>query len=620
MDIEELASVADRLKESISWEEKISVLDRSVPDLKSVPGLSKKEEYILKSLIVIGQEEILQGLEEIKPLLASLFPVEAFYASFGGLVGYQVQVMRLLARQEEKSFVINNYEPPQGIDISADTPQIDAYVDKGLESLPFLGEIYVVGGAADRLRPHDPLTLDPLPAASFSFCGYTLLEWLIRDIEARESLYYERFGEKVVTPIALMTSYEKRNHENIVALCEEKRWFGRGQDSFRFFCQPLVPTMDAQGKWCVTSAGELLMKPGGHGVLWKLAEEAKIFEWMRSQNRSKLLVRQINNPIAGIDHGLLAFCGVGFAQDKAFGFASCSRQVHSAEGMNVLIKGEKGSCLTNIEYCDFSKKGICDVPMEEGGQYSRYPSNTNILFADIDAVQEKIKECPLPGTLVNKKSVATQEGEICVVRLESTMQNLADAFVFDGPLATAPTFLTYHERHKTISAIKKRWQEGADLLETPEGCLQDWIKNTRELLSDYCGMQVPQTFFFFYHGALGPLFSRIALKIRGGKLGDRAEVRLELAHVEMQQVEVEGSLHVEAVSLLEGSCILKNVRIVNKGLSLKGAHEYWKGECLPDEVCKIRLGKNSHFYAEGVVLEGNQIIEVREGEKVVLLP
>jgi hypothetical protein len=122
----------------------------------------------------------------------------------------------------------------------------------------------------------------------------------------------------------------------------------------------------------------------------------------------------VNNPVANTDDGLLAFTGVGCQGDKRFGFASCPRQVKASEGVNVLIETstEEGYkyTLTNIEYCDFKKFGIQDKPERPGSSYSKFPSNTNILFVDINAVLDAVKKCPIPGILVNMKKNHLQNG------------------------------------------------------------------------------------------------------------------------------------------------------------------------------------------------------------------
>ncbi len=124
-------------------------------------------------------------------------------------------------------------------------------------------------------------------------------------------------------------------------------------------------------------------------------------------------------------------------RDKKFGFASCPRQVKASEGINVLVEAPHSQgykyTLTNIEYCDFKKFGIVDQPEKPGSPYSKFPSNTNILFVDLEAVLDAITRCPIPGILVNLKKLTYrtntgQKKEEEVARLESTMQNIADFF------------------------------------------------------------------------------------------------------------------------------------------------------------------------------------------------
>ncbi len=103
------------------------------------------------------------------------------------------------------------------------------------------------------------------------------------------------------------------------------------------------------------------------------------------------LVRQINNPVAGTDHALLALAGIGCHERKSLGFASCPSFPKTAEGMDVLIETEGQSevsyCLTNVEYTEFEAQGIKDEAQSAENPYSAYPANTNILFVDLQAIQ-----------------------------------------------------------------------------------------------------------------------------------------------------------------------------------------------------------------------------------------
>lgn len=632
---------------------------------KFLLNASLQHEFIIKSLFAIGQgERVFQadfGKEgELEELLERLVSVEHFYSSIGGLIGYHLRMLQLLSggssKEERRSF----YHPAEGVDISCENSLVRKSVKEGLFHMKNLAEIYPVGGAADRLSLQDERTGEQLPAACLPFLGRSLLEGLIVDLQAREYLHYKLTKEQLTTPVAMMTSKEKNNHQHILDICEENGWFGRGEESFRFFCQPSVPAVNKSGDWCLQGSLKLILKPGGHGAIWRLAQEEGIFDWFFSQGKIKALIRQINNPVAGTDYGILAFTGVGFAQNKRFGFASCPRQIKTSEGVNVIIETPKeGSVqyvLTNIEYCDFKRFGIVDQPEKPGSLYSQFSSNTNLLFADLKAVQEAVEKCPIPGILVNLKKMTYQTGtgqkkEEEIARLESTMQNIADFFTEDFPSSLQKgergklqTYLTYNKRRKTISTAKRAFTLGSSLVETPEGCFLDILNNGRELLTE-CGLQVPEendpaifftkgpSFIFLYHPALGPLYSVITQKIRGGKLSLGSELQLQIAELDMTDLDVQGSLlvhadcvmgHVSGKGILNyssncGKCTLKNVSVRNKGIDFDMPNVYWKNEIARQESCHIILRGRSEFYAENVTFAGDFFIEVEDGVRVTAI-
>lgn len=65
-----------------------------------------------------------------------------------------------------------------------------------------MGEIYPLGGAGDRLGLVDERSGECLPVAMLPYCGRTLLEGLIRDLQAR--------------PLVLRTFRTFRTHEQFV--------------------------------------------------------------------------------------------------------------------------------------------------------------------------------------------------------------------------------------------------------------------------------------------------------------------------------------------------------------------------------------------------------------------
>ncbi|MBF5059746.1 UTP--glucose-1-phosphate uridylyltransferase [Candidatus Neptunochlamydia vexilliferae] len=673
---QKLFSILEALQKAETLEEKISALGVK----KTFPWVETlEEEYLVKAAFVCGQEERLESLESLRVL-------ESFY----GILKYHYLVLTLLSTEKEEALIPKQVQelgacqsrrfrfssleavpyrgdrgdaegvkdgdagagknqflnlfgytlrPPEGIDIRKEDEVVKKAILEGIKRQGEMAEVYPVGGAADRLELKDEKTEEGLPAARLIFLGKPLLEGVIADLQAREYLHYKFFGKQVTTPIVMMTSHVNRNHAHIRAICAQNKWFGRPEESFRFATQPLVPTFTKQGKWCLQRQGKLLLKPGGHGALWKLLDQEGVFAWLKKLGKKKMLVRQINNPMAAIDYGLLAFLGLGHAQDKAFGFASCPRLVNAHEGMNVVkVQGEE-EVLTNVEYCDFEKRGIEDKPFEPGGSHSRFPSNTNILFADIEKIEEVVRKNPNPGLLVNFRKghhYHSPNHKEPIARLETTMQNIADHF------PASESYLTFNKRRKTISTTKRKSTAKGALLETPEGCYYDYMLNAHELLGAYCNMELPSfpdgttfakegpPFLFSYHPALGPLYSIIGKKIRGGTLANGSELQLEIADLNIENLTLEGSLLIDATNIMghqeegllrysdqTGQCILKNVTVKNEGIDWEEEdHLFWKHEVKRRSALKVVLHGHSQFIAENVTLRGDLTLDVPHGMKM----
>ncbi|MBA3722496.1 MAG: UTP--glucose-1-phosphate uridylyltransferase [Parachlamydiaceae bacterium] len=629
---------------------------------KSISDLPIDRQYAIKSVIAIGQAPIIFNMqnsgedcfERFDEILRHLLELERFYQFLGGIIGYHVTVLTMIA--EQNNAVISkdtNFIHPEGMQLDHDTIEIRSAVKWGIENLSKIAEILPLGGAGDRLNLTDEKSSTPLPAAMLSFLGRSLLEGIIRDHQAREYLYYKLYGKQLITPIAMMTSSEKNNHMHILNICQNNNWFGRPQDSFFFFIQPLVPVITTDGNWSLSAPLTLTLKPGGHGVIWKLAQNQGVFDWLNSKGYHKSLVRQINNPIAGTDLALLALMGIGCKKNKAFGFISCERLLNAAEGTNVLIEKQISNayeyCLTNIEYTDFARQGIGETPATPGSPYSKFPTNTNIIFADIPSIQRAIQTCPIPGQIINIKNkfpyidsnghLSYKEGG----RLESTMQNIADCFCKSFSKKpkmselhdSLPTFILNNPRIKTISTTKKTYKDGESPLGTPEQAYFDLLINNLHLLQSLCKFNLPSqesldiylkkgpNCIFLHHPALGPLYSIIAQKLRNGRLHPGSELQLEIAEVDIEELDLKGSLIIEVKTPMghkdtkshllyggEGRCRLHNVQVNNKGIDRSESNCYWKNKIEHHEKLHIILEEGAEFEAKDVKFEGHLVFEV----------
>lgn len=64
--------------------------------------------------------------------------------------------------------------------------------------------------------------------------------------------------------------------------------------TYLLFLQPLIPAVAAEdGHWLISEPLGLILKPGGHGVIWKLAFDRGVFDWFYKKGRKAALVRQI---------------------------------------------------------------------------------------------------------------------------------------------------------------------------------------------------------------------------------------------------------------------------------------------------------------------------------------
>ncbi|KAJ8557624.1 hypothetical protein K7X08_003249 [Anisodus acutangulus] len=627
-----------------------------------------------------------EEFEALRSMLKIIAEVERFYDCIGGIIGYQIMVLELLAQSTfERQYLshhsnkslkgeIIEIHPPSVLDLSQDVEYASQAAIWGIEGLPNMGEIYPLGGSADRLGLVDPDSGECLPAAMLPYCGRTLLEGLIRDLQAREYLYFKLYGKQCITPVAIMTSAAKSNHERVTSLCEGLCWFGRGRSKFKLFEQPLVPAVSAEdGQWLASGPFKPVCKPGGHGVIWKLAYNEGVFQWFHDHGRRGATVRQVSNVVAATDVTLLALAGIGLRQGKKLGFASCKRNTGATEGINVLIekKNREGKWtygISCIEYTEFDKFGMTDNPLSSYRSpllslQDEFPANTNILYVDLpsaELVASSNDETSLPGMVLNVKKAITfvdQFGSNHSVpggRLECTMQNLADNFFntcssrcYDGVEDGLDTFIVYNERKKvTSSAKKKRRQCDKSLHQTPDGSLLDIMRNAYDILS-HCEIKLPMIegnekyvdsgppFLVLLHPALGPLWEVTRQKFHRGSISRGSELQIEVAEFLWRDVQLDGSLIILAENVLGstridengeiilqygkrcGRCKLGNVKILNDGIDWNARENlYWKHDVQRFEAVKVILHGNAEFEAVDVVLQGNHVFEVPDGYKM----
>ncbi|KAL3139801.1 hypothetical protein ABBQ38_004102 [Trebouxia sp. C0009 RCD-2024] len=644
--------------------------------LQELVSLSAEEVYTILCLPAMSQEHVLTSpLSEgtsfrtcVQQLASTLKHVDTFYNSIGGLLGYHRKCLQImLERTDQQTAVLSQtaeevtFHMPRGPDLAGPQGRQLAAESAaaGLEALPHMAEIYPLGGAGDRLGLKCEHTGEGLPVAVLPYCGRPLLESLIRDVQAREYLYFKLHGVQQMTPIAIMTSDAKDNHRRVTEFITQCDWFGRGKESFRLFRQPLVPLVSAaDGKWLVPQGLAPILKPGGHGAIWKLMLDEGIFSWMYQHDREAAIVRQISNPMAGTDATLLSLSGAGYADSRSFGFASCPRVVGAAEGMNVLLERkvrqpdgrvEHAYNVTNVEYTEFEKQGICDVPAAPGSQYSCFPANTNVLYVGLKAAELAVRAgvesgggAALPGMILNTSKTTTytdahsgQERSVPAGRMECTMQNLVDSLAQHFQEAVPSqrhgelnTFVVYNQRSRVTSSAKRKRPPGSlKIHQTPDGSFLDLQRNARDMLLR-CGCDVPQlpevkdyldhgpSFIFLFHPSLGPLWDVVAQKVQGGSLAAKSEMVVEVAEACLRQVHVDGSLRLHADNVMGGTeqALAVNYNQIRSRHDLqlrqRSSRMLWHGEVLSGSTAGGHSsGQTLPLHEELGNIVGNGVVE-----------
>lgn len=148
--------------------------------------------------------------------IAALSRVEDFYDSIGGLIGYQRQCLALIAAHEAEGPThaassngcasgswtdsaewpshgggqrppapTTEFLVPAGLDLASpeQAAATAAAVAAGIDALPRMAEIYPLGGAGDRLGLRCDVSGESLPTAVLQYCGRSLLENLVRDLQ-----------------------------------------------------------------------------------------------------------------------------------------------------------------------------------------------------------------------------------------------------------------------------------------------------------------------------------------------------------------------------------------------------------------------------------------------------
>nr|AAT47007.1 unknown protein [Oryza sativa Japonica Group] len=586
-----------------------SALRQALSSLAALVG-KWSSEGVVEGVAESGESELLRRL------LKFLGDIDVFYDCIGGIIGYQIMALELLSASKDHKHRPSKHKSidfhvPSGLNLLEDTEYASQAALWGIEGLPELGEIYPIGGAGDRLGLVDSDTGESLPAALLPYCGRSLLEGLIRDLQI--------FGKQCITPVAIMTSSVKDNHEHITAICERLEWFGRGRENFRLFEQKL-------------GFASCERRPGAtEGVNVLIEKENQDGQWAYGITCIEYTeFEKYGIPEPTVTNGSLqanypANTNILYVDLQAAEEVGSRKNASCLPGMVLNLK----KAVSYLDHLGFE----CSVDMllSDG-------------FNDVEYISLILRSIDYSISCVSAAGG----------RLECTMQNIADNFMntynyrcSKGIESELDTFIVYNERKKVTSSAKRKLKsEDKSLHQTPEGSLLDIMRNAYDLLSS-CNVKVPKVkdnceylrsgppFLIFLHPALGPFWDITRQKFVGGSVSQGSELQIEVAEFLWQDVELDGSLIVLADNIMGstnknntgeqimhygarcGRCKLQSVKIVNKGINWSSANNvYWKHDVERSESVKIILHENAEFEAKDVVLKGNHIFEVPTGHRM----
>lgn len=69
----------------------------------------------------------------------------------------------------------------------------------------------------------------------------------------------------------------------------------------------MVPMVAAEdGHWLMSGALQPMLKPGGHGAIWKLMHDQGVFDWLSQHTCEAAIVRQIRYAHQAFSHAVHA--------------------------------------------------------------------------------------------------------------------------------------------------------------------------------------------------------------------------------------------------------------------------------------------------------------------------
>ena len=303
--------------------------------------IAEKVKETMNNLKLVGQEHILRFWDELSETQKEEFLKEIdtleldLIKKFKGLIGEKDKIAGYIPGTLEPYEVIRIPKTPKEKALYAEA------VKKGEDALRAgkVGAILVAGGQGSRLGFNGPKGVFQVGPIT----DRTLFQYHTEKIMALE----KRFN--TVIPFYIMTS--KMNHQDTMSFFENHNYFNRPKESFIFFSQGMLPTLDEDGCLILENKAHLSLAPDGHGGLIKALDVNGLVKDMADKGIDWLYYFQVDNVLVNICDPAFIGYHIGYESEMS---AKTVYKLYPEEKLgNIgLIDGK----VATIEYTELSEE------------------------------------------------------------------------------------------------------------------------------------------------------------------------------------------------------------------------------------------------------------------------
>ncbi|MFA5380201.1 MAG: UTP--glucose-1-phosphate uridylyltransferase, partial [Dehalococcoidia bacterium] len=576
------------------------------------------ELEVIKQLLEMKQEHLFENWEKsgvndgLKiDFLKQIKSINGTYP--GKVTRYMENARREIASAVRGDNPFEGLSPrvPEGAELTGIDDNYHMLEEIGIERANRIAVVMVAGGLGERLGYSGIKVSIPLSLVTMD----TYLDWYLKNTLALQEKSNRINVTNYHIPFVIMTSpdTDARTKELLESrgfrVVEENdegqysRYEGSDLD-VEIIRQGAVPAVkDVEGNFTLeqpeaeqdqatgkNKAGNYLLKtkPHGHGDVHMLLEHYGLVDkWIRDGRTHTVFIQDTNGQVF---NAIPAGIGVSVELGLDFNFLTVPREAGAKVGAIVDLVRRDGSVMTaNVEYNQLEPVLMAsghvegDAADKQTGK-SPYPGNLNIFIVKNTSYGRVLNATGgVIGEFVNPKFAdSTRKAFKTATRLETMMQDLAKVMGERSKVG----FTNFNERD-VFSPVKNSLAGGAENVEkkgiypdTMATGEADLYKYYRKLLKmagvdiDVEGQKKVTQGIPYSEGAkvvLSPAFGRtvkeVLGKVKGGRISGRSTLYLEGEGIEIEDLDLDGTLIVK---------VGKGVNVSIKGLKVKNAG--WKLE------------------------------------------